>query len=232
MTRAGALGYAALNIYFTAWGSLFACLDALNRWGGEKDILTLHQLTRISITLPSWWIVFWASIIILGSAADALSLAKKAYVIDSCETAVAVGAITSFVSAFFILSHYEFFPCLTACSNWLTYGGWFELPCSILVNIFLVIGLDILTGAGAIASTVAGNGGNDPTAEDYIPGSNIYVFIWTAFIASVSVTARWKEASAIRFAQTSGAKTEEEEGHHDEETEIGNANDGSEETSS
>jgi len=232
ITRAGALGYAALNIYFSTWASLFACLDALNRWGGEKDILTLQQLTRISITLPSWWIVFWASIIIFGSAADAVTMSVTPYVIDSCGVAAAVGVLASVFSAFFILSHYEFFPCCQACSSWLSYGGWFELACSILVNIWLVIGLEQLTGAGRIASTITGSGGSDPNSEDYVPGSNIYVAIWVAFIASVMVTVKWKEARAIRFAQTSGAKAGEEEqegAYDDEETEIGNDNNDSDE---
>ncbi|KAL7533044.1 hypothetical protein ACHAXR_005006 [Thalassiosira sp. AJA248-18] len=208
ITRAGSVGYAALNIYLSAWASLFACLDALNRWGGEKDILTFHQLTRISITLPSWWIVFWASVVVLGSAADARRLATTPYVFDSCSVAIAVGNLSSIISAFFILSHYEFFQCCLACTSWLSYGGWLELACSILVNIFLVIGLELLTGAGRIASTVTGNGGSDPAQEDYVPGSNIYLAIWTAFIASVRVTVKWKEARAIRFAQTSGGNVE------------------------
>mmetsp|Transcript_1518 Transcript_1518/g.3229 ORF Transcript_1518/g.3229 Transcript_1518/m.3229 type:complete len:344 (+) Transcript_1518:215-1246(+) len=227
LTKAGALGYASLNIYLSSWASLFSCLDALNKWGGEKDILTMHQLTRISITLPSWWILFWASIIILGSAADGMSLATTDYVINSCGVAVGVSAITIFVSAFFILSHYEFFQC-GVCTSWLTYGGWCELACSILANIWLLIGLEQLTGAGAIASTVTGSGGFDRESEDYVPGTNIHLSIWTAFIASLSVTIKWKEARAIRFAQTSGGKAgeDEEEGQdeegHDEEVENGN----------
>ena len=94
------------------------------------------------------------------------------------------------------------------------------------MNIWLVIGLEQLTGAGKIASTVTGNGGSDSTSEDYVPGSNIYVAIWTAFIASARVTVKWKEARAIRFAQTSSGKTTVEGGGEstagvDGETEIG-----------
>ena len=33
ITRAGSIGYASLNIYFSAWFSLAACIDALNKWG-------------------------------------------------------------------------------------------------------------------------------------------------------------------------------------------------------
>ena len=211
-TRAGAIGYAALNIYFSAWASLFACLDALNKWGGEKDILTLHQLTRISITLPSWWIVFWASIVVLGSGADAIDDATRNEVIISCSTAITIGFLSSTISAFFILSHYEFLQCCAACNSWLSYGGFLELGCSLLVNLFLVIGLEQLTGAGRIASTITGNGANYPDKDEYVPGTNIYVAIWAAFIASVRVTVKWKEARAIKFAQTSGGKAEGDDG--------------------
>ena len=234
ITRAGAIGYASLNIYFSTWASLFASIYALDQWGGEKDILTLRELTRMSITLPSWWIVFWASIVILGSAGDAARFFDSDdYVFASCATAVGISTITIVVSAFFILSHYEFFQCCKACSSWLTYGGWFELAMSIMVNVWLVIALSQLTEPGAIGSTIVGNGFSPQSEEGgesqqsgvpsgsrtsyYVPGTNIYIASWTAFIASGRVTVKWKEARAIKFAQTSGAKSEEEGGDTEQE---------------
>ena len=234
ITRAGAIGYASLNIYFSTWASLFASIYALDQWGSEKDILTLRELTRMSITLPSWWIVFWASIVILGSAGDAARFFDSDdYVFASCATAVGISTITTVVSAFFILSHYEFFQCCKACSSWLTYGGWFELAMSIMVNVWLVIALSQLTEPGAIGSTIVGNGFSPQSEEGgesqqsgvpsgsrtsyYVPGTNIYIASWTAFIASGRVTVKWKEARAIKFAQTSGAKSEEEGGDTEQE---------------
>lgn len=234
ITRAGSIGYASLNIYFSTWASFFASIYALNQWGGEKDILTLRELTRMSITLPSWWIVFWASIVILGSAGDAARFFDSDdYVFASCATAVGISTITTVVSAFFILSHYEFFQCWEACSSWLTYGGWFELAMSIMVNVWLVIALSQLTEPGAIGSTIVGNGFSPQSEEGgesqqsgapsssptsyYVPGTNIYLASWTAFIASGRVTVKWKEARAIKFAQTSGAKSEEEGGDTEQE---------------
>ena len=225
ITRAGGVGYASLNIYLSSWTSLFVCIYTLDQWSGEQDLITLHELTRLSITLPSWWIVFWASIVTLGSGADAASKTTSDYVNNSCSVAVGISSITAIVSAFFIFSHYEFFPCCASSSSWLTYGGWFELACSIMVNIWLVIEVEQLTGAGAIASTINGNGGSDPNNSDYTPGTNIYIAVWAAFIASLRVTVKWKEARAIRFAQTSGAKSEEDEEDDDD---IDN-NDGGEE---
>mmetsp|Transcript_8169 Transcript_8169/g.20095 ORF Transcript_8169/g.20095 Transcript_8169/m.20095 type:complete len:343 (-) Transcript_8169:423-1451(-) len=212
MTRAGSIGYASMNIYFSAWAALFACLDALNRWGGEKDILTLRQLTSISKTLPGWWIVFWASVIVLGSAADATSLSTTVTVTSSCASAVGFSTVTALTAAFFILSHYEFFQCCHACTSWLAYGGLFELVFSVLMNIWLVIELSQLTGPGEIGSTITGNGSGDPTSNEYMPGTNIFIASWAAFIASVMVTVKWKEARAIRFAQTSGGNAGGDEG--------------------
>ncbi|KAL7537931.1 hypothetical protein ACHAWF_005941 [Thalassiosira exigua] len=212
ITHSGAIGYASLNIYLSAWATLFACVDALNRWMGEKDILTLQELTRLSVTLPYWWIVFWASVVITGSAIDASHLTPDDYVKSSCSVAVGIGCLTALFSAFFVLSHYEFLTCCRACATWLSYGGWFELLCSVFVNLVLVIGLEQLTGAGRIASTVTGNVGVDPAAANYVPGTNIYFATWSGFVASVMVTAKWKEARAIRFAQTSAEKGDEDGG--------------------
>jgi len=212
ITRAGALGYAALNIYFSSWANLFASINALNKWGRERNVLTLHKLTRISKTLPYWWMMFWSSLVMMGSAADTIRLATTDNVRNSCHYAVGVGIISILFSAFFILSHYEFLDCCEACKGrWLSYGRWFELTCSIFMNFWLVSGLDELTGAGEIASTITGNGGSDPSSEDYVPGSNIYMATWVAFIASMGVTVKWKEARAIKFAQTTREENEDVE---------------------
>lgn len=201
ITHAGGIGYETLNVYVSSWGSLFACINVLDRWGAEKEVMTLHELTRLSTTLPWWWIVFFASIIIFGSAADAASLVQTQSAKESCEFAVAVGVVGFVIGGFFILSHYEFFQCCGACTTWLSYGGCLEISCSLVLTVWLMIGLDKLTGAGAIGSTITGNG-LDPNHEYYVPGSNIYVSIWTAFISNVLVAVKWKEARAIKFAQT------------------------------
>jgi len=79
-----------------------------------------------------------------------------------------------------------------------------------------------LTGAGKIASSITGN-----YASDFGSGSNIYVAIWVAFIASVRVTDKWKEARAMSFAKTAGAKTAEERGDtEDDVAESGNGSEG------
>lgn len=209
LTRAGAIGYAALNNYFSAWACLFVAIAVLDKWGGEHDILTLRQLTRISPTLPYWWTLFWSCLVLLGSAADTIRLATTDYVLESCNFAVGLATLSLLISFFFVLSHYEFLDC-AACRSWMTYGGWFEICWSVLVNILLISGLHDLTGAGAIASTVSGSGGKDPTSEDYVPGSNVYFATWAAFCSSIGVSIKWKEARAIKFARTGDTNVEEQ----------------------
>mmetsp|Transcript_20402 Transcript_20402/g.40407 ORF Transcript_20402/g.40407 Transcript_20402/m.40407 type:complete len:384 (-) Transcript_20402:234-1385(-) len=240
MTKAGGIAYEALNVYFSSWASLFSSIHLLDLWGGEKDVLTIRELTRLSITLPAWWAVFWSSIVTFASAADAIRIVQTPSAKKSCEFAVAVGVISAIVSAFFILQHYEFLTCCCRCCEgfetmkWLSYGGWFELACSLLVNLWFIIGVDQLTSAGQISSTITGEGksafgilwddeGKDGGDGDevanfyYIPGTNIYMSIWIGFISSVLVTVRWKEARAIKFAET-----RREEGDRDVDVNVEN----------
>jgi len=210
LTRAGAIGYAALNNYFSAWACLFVAIAVLDKWGGEHDILTLRQLTRISPTLPYWWTLFWSSLVLLGSAADTIRLATTDYVLESCNFAVALANLSLLISVFFVLSHYEFLNCCEACRSWMSYGGWFEICWSVVVNMLLIGGLHGLTGAGAIASTVSGSGGSDPTSEAYVPGSNVYFATWAAFCSSIGVSIKWKEARAIKFARTGDTNVDDQ----------------------
>ncbi len=42
----------------------------LNQWTSAKDILSIHELTRLSDTLPYWYGLFLCSLVEMGSAAD------------------------------------------------------------------------------------------------------------------------------------------------------------------
>lgn len=219
-TKAGGVAYETLNVYISSWGSLFSCIYGLDRWGAEKEVMTLHELTRLSPTLPWWWVVFFSNIVVFGSAADAQKLVQTEAAKVSCEFAIAEGIIGAIIAGFFILSHYEFFQCCGACQTWLSYGGCLEISCSLVLTVWLMIGLDKLTGYGSIGSTITGNG-MDTSDMYYIPGSNIYVAIWTAFISNVIVGVKWKEARAIKFAQTAegqAAKDDAGLGNDDEDS--------------
>jgi len=210
LTRAGGLGYSALNVYFSTWTTFFGCIHCFDLWLGEKDYVTIQKLCSLSATLPYWWILWFASIVTFGSAADArrlvdgddVSLAK-----ESCDLAIAIGVISFLLASFFILSHYEFLTCCSPCRTWMSYGGIFELTIIVFVDIWQVIATHTLTSAGKIGSTITGQG--EGVAEDYVPGSNIYFAVWASLAASMSITVKWKQARAMKFAQTQNEVNEE-----------------------
>eukprot|EP00573_Skeletonema_grethae_P002415 CAMPEP_0201689296 /NCGR_PEP_ID=MMETSP0578-20130828/2911_1 /ASSEMBLY_ACC=CAM_ASM_000663 /TAXON_ID=267565 /ORGANISM="Skeletonema grethea, Strain CCMP 1804" /LENGTH=331 /DNA_ID=CAMNT_0048173895 /DNA_START=53 /DNA_END=1048 /DNA_ORIENTATION=+ len=210
LTRAGGLGYSSLNVYFSTWATFFGCIHALDLWLGEKDLVTMQKLCSLSSTLPYWWILWFASIVTFGSAADARRLIVGDNVVaarESCDVAIGIGLASFLFSFFFILSHYEFLQC-SVCMTWMTYGGMFELAVIVVVDIWQVVAVHTLTSAGKIGSTIAGQG--DEAAGDYVPGSNIYFAVWCSVIASMSITVKWKEARAMKFAQTQNEVNEEE----------------------
>jgi hypothetical protein len=63
-TRAGGIAYVANNIYFSSWLALFSCVYTLNEWSAAKDILSIAELTGLSVTLKSWWLLCLASIVV------------------------------------------------------------------------------------------------------------------------------------------------------------------------
>ncbi|KAK1748464.1 hypothetical protein QTG54_000403 [Skeletonema marinoi] len=182
------------------------------------DYVTMQKLCSLSATLPYWWILWFASIVTFGSAADArrlvdgddVTLAK-----ESCDLAIAIGVISFLLASFFILSHYEFLTCCGPCRTWMSYGGIFELTIIVFVDIWQVIATHTLTSAGKIGSTITGQG--EGVAEDYVPGSNIYFAVWASLAASMSITVKWKQARAMKFAQTQNEVNEEERLGDDEE---------------
>jgi hypothetical protein len=64
ITRAGGIAYVATNIYFSSWFALFSCIYTLNEWSASKDILSITELTRLSATLKSWWVLTLTSMVV------------------------------------------------------------------------------------------------------------------------------------------------------------------------
>ena len=63
-TRAGGIAYVASNIYFSSWFALFSCIYTLNEWSASKDILSISELTGLSATLKSWWVLMLTSMVV------------------------------------------------------------------------------------------------------------------------------------------------------------------------
>ena len=64
ITKPGGIAYQASNIYYSSWGSLVSCLYTLNLWSTEKDILSISELTGVSLTMKSWWVHYFSACIV------------------------------------------------------------------------------------------------------------------------------------------------------------------------
>ena len=148
ITKVDGIAYVANNIYYTAWLCLFSSIYTLNKWSASKDILSISELTGLSSTLKSWYLVFLSSLVVLGTCVDFHSHLDK----ESREDAsfgVALGTVSLIVAVFFISVHYDF---ITVCEE----GGWLELSSSFFLIMLWIIGLAILTRDQGIAATLSG----------------------------------------------------------------------------
>ena len=148
ITKVDGIAYVANNIYYTAWLCLFSSIYTLNKWSASKDILSISELTGLSSTLKSWYVVFFSSLVVLGTCADFHSHLDKETREDA-SFGVALGTVSLIVAVFFISVHYDF---ITVCEE----GGWLELSSSFFLIMLWIIGLAILTRDQGIAATLSG----------------------------------------------------------------------------
>jgi hypothetical protein len=232
MTRAGGLAYRALNIYFFCWLTLASCAYTLNEWSADKDILSMQELTGLSATLKSWYILMGSSFIVMASAANIHPHLKDSDQ-RAASLAVALSVVSFLTACSFILVHYKFFPSVAS-------GGWLELSTAFVALLFWTIGyvmqwitnvccysdalqktiflitysqlrssrVAVLTQDSGIAASVNGQcaalQGTTSIEDAFIPGSNLYFFSWASLLSSLNIVLRWKAAQALQFAQTKG----------------------------
>jgi hypothetical protein len=231
ITQVNGIAYLAMNIYFSSWSTLIACIYTLNKWSSAKDILSIAELTGVSATLKSWYVLFISSLFVTGTSFDLffrVSGSQK----SNCALGFAVGIASSIISFMFILVHYNFILFFNE-------GGWVELCFSFLSILMWITGVAVLTKDDGVAATIMGagcRGANffdsnnvdletsctltflstndgeqrvfecsdvvDPSSlTQYIPGSNLYLAAWICLISSLNITFRWKAAQALQFAQ-------------------------------
>ena len=138
-TRADGIAYLANNIYFSSWLALgryvksctihsnhfcnafsndpnflyISCINTLNEWSASKDILSIAELTGLSATLKSWYVVFLSSLVVLGTCIDLhIRVADMKLRGDRDDTAfgIGLGTVSSIISMFWIFTHYDFVP--------------------------------------------------------------------------------------------------------------------------
>jgi hypothetical protein len=143
--------------------------------------LSWDELTGISETLESWYILFLASLVVMGTCIDLIAQVYSSFIDDA-----GIGLVISFVSAalslFWILVHYNFVqPC------GVHEGGWVELCCSFFAILIWIVGTAVLTQEGGIGATIAGTGcyisemEEGITREEYENCSIVYYYFapWT-----------------------------------------------------
>jgi hypothetical protein len=160
ITQPGGIAYVASNIYYSAWGSLFSCVYTLNEWSTEKDVLSISEITSVSMTLRSWYIHFLSACVVFSSSIQLHGSLRVFDDVEDTSFGIALSFVSVIISLFFILVHYDFF---TQCS--IEEGGWNELFSAIFLATVWTIGIGILTNDGGIAATMEGNQCfRDPTA--------------------------------------------------------------------
>ena len=189
MTKAGGIAYNVLNTYFSCWYTLGATIWTLDKWSAAKDIISIHELTRLSSTLPYWHILFLTSVVEMGSAADVFTQFDAFEISSSTEGkkeySIAVGALSILVAAIAILAHYKLICC---CE--IKPGGILEIVAGVIMCIWWMLAVAILTTDEEIASTIQGVG--------VYPGSNLYLSLWLGLYASVRICLEWKAIRALK----------------------------------
>jgi uncharacterized membrane protein len=187
MTRVGGIAYHALNVYFSAWLVLASHVYTLNAWSASRDILTIAELTGISSTLKSWYILAIASIVIAGTSIDMMITLSNRYnnndnhnyksttttttstdtelwKDDEASRAAALGiafGVCSFLAATtWILIQYEI---IQICQ--ITQGGWTEFGTIVVIVAMWIVGTGILTRDGSIGATINGSSATESSSS-------------------------------------------------------------------
>ena len=159
MTQVRGIAYLTLNIYFSAWLLLISFIYTLNKWSTSKDILSIAELTGISTTLKSWYMIFIASMVVTGTSMNMLVVLSiyESTQLDENENAraatlgIVFGFCSTIISSWMILSHYNFIECTNE-------GGWFELLLIVVIILIWIIATAVMTTDNSIAATITGSG--------------------------------------------------------------------------
>ena len=225
-TQVDGIAYLANNVYFSAWLCLASCIYTLNKWSTEKDILSIEEITSISITLPSWYLLLFGSMIVTGTSMH-LWFEVSDDLRSEAALGMALGAGSLAVSSIWIMAHYNFIEVINE-------GGWLELCSSFLAILLWIVGCAVLTQEGGIAATLVGDGcrnslsmGTSPENCTFsylnernqiqqeqctdirrrlIPGSNLYASLWLCLGSAISVAFKWKKQQAQNFAHAAQQK--------------------------
>ena len=81
------------------------CFKTLDEWSASKDIISIKELTRLSNTLPYWYVLLVTSLIEMGSAADIyISIGRNKLKSDGAEYSIIVGEMKRLLLSYLHLS--------------------------------------------------------------------------------------------------------------------------------
>lgn len=230
VTRVGGIAYRALNVYGGAWLGLAAAAYCLERWSAARDLLSWEELTGVSATLKSWYILLFASLVATWSGVNFWIVGEQPAVL-----AISCGALTTALAVIFICTHYKLM-------SWVPDVGWAELGASLWCSSMWIVATASLTQESGIGATIIGDR-HDPWRETLYedlkegnctvtlnsvalpcteflderlhtngyPGSNLYLSVWTCLLTSFYLIARWKAQQALQFAKAESKRKEDEQ---------------------
>jgi len=146
ITQVDGIGYLTLNVYFSTWLTLAGCIYTLSKWSGSKDILTLAEMTGLSATLRSHYVLLFSSLIVFGTSINYLSYGVSDQGSKTGSGAVlgcCIGFVSSLVALVWICVHYRFCTCFE-------HGGWIEFGSSVIMSILWIVATAIITQDGGV----------------------------------------------------------------------------------
>lgn len=142
-TKVEGIAYRAMNVYFSSWLTLFLIARTLDEWSTEKDYLSWKEMTSISKTDLSWYILFFSSMVVLGTCIDMMINAGYIQNIDWLWVGITFSAVSTVSSICFILFHYKILDC--GCKGKLI---WAEISFALLLTVMWIVCVYLFTSAG------------------------------------------------------------------------------------
>jgi len=199
-TQVDGLGYLTLNIYFSTWLVLFASAYTLNEWSTARDILSVAELTSLSATLKSWYVLFLSSLVVFGTTINCMASLYTNY------SEAALGFVVSLASAvmslLWICVHCKFVD-----SARVAHGGWLELGSAAALVVLWIAATAVITQDGGLGSTIVGVGcnleaiytGSSPGRKPKIDNCTIAVQVYNVTDATNSTNRTSDVKSCLDF---------------------------------
>ena len=132
--------------------TLISCCYTLNEWSKAKDILSFDELTGVSATLKSWYLLFISALVIFGTSLNFLVFVDYGFrQLNGAALGAAAGAVSALSALFWICIHYNFF-----LEGSVEQGGWMELSSCCAQILLWIVTAAIITSDGGVGASIVG----------------------------------------------------------------------------